>query len=62
MIKQVKFLMTMVKGEKKLIFMAQDSSGRKYNRIPGYTRIVEGKPVQVKPHVRSNRTDSKGKK
>nr|WP_181715795.1 hypothetical protein [Chryseobacterium sp.] len=54
--------MALVKKEKKLIFMAQDSSGRKYNRIPGYTRIVEGKPVQVKPHVRSNRTDSKGKK
>ncbi len=42
--------------------MAQDSSGRKYNRIPGHTRKVDGKTITVKPHVRSNRSDSKGKK
>lgn len=42
--------------------MAQDSAGRKYNRILGYTKIVDGKTVKVKPHVRSNRSDSKGKK
>ena len=42
--------------------MAQDSKGRKFNRIPGYTKTVGGKRVSVKPHVRSNRSDSNGKK
>lgn len=42
--------------------MAKDSEGRKFNRIPGYTKQVDGKTIQVKPHVRSNRTDSSGKK
>lgn len=42
--------------------MAQDSKGRKYNRIPGHTRKVNGKAIEVKPHVRSNRKDSKGNK
>lgn len=42
--------------------MAQDSKGRKYNRIPGHTRKVNGKVIEVKPHVRSNRKDSKGNK
>lgn len=42
--------------------MAKDSAGRKFNRIPGYTKTVNGKPVEVKPHVRSNRKDSKGVK
>lgn len=42
--------------------MAKDSSGRKFNRIPEHTRIVDGKIITVKPHVRSNRNDSKGKK
>ncbi|GAA0740456.1 hypothetical protein [Gaetbulibacter jejuensis] len=42
--------------------MAQDSEGRKFNRIPGYTKKVGGKTIKVKPHVRSNRSDSKGKK
>lgn len=46
----------------KLSFMAQDSSGRKFNRIPEHTRKVGGKTITVKPHVRSNRSDSKGKK
>jgi len=41
--------------------MAKDSEGRKFNRIPGYTKSVNGKKVRVKPHVRSNRKDSKGK-
>lgn len=40
--------------------MAKDSEGRKFNRIPGYTKVVDGKKVKVKPHVRSNRKDSKG--
>ena len=42
--------------------MAQDSEGRKFNRILGHTRKVGGKTVKVKPHVRSNRNDSKGSK
>ena len=42
--------------------MAQDSEGRKFNRIPGYTKKVGGKTIKVKPHIRSNRSDSKGKK
>ena len=43
--------------------MAKDSAGRKFNRIPSYTRRGPGgKPQEVKPHVRSNRKDSKGKK
>jgi rubrerythrin len=31
--------------------MAKHSEGRKYNRIPGYTKKVGGKTVKVKPHV-----------
>ena len=42
--------------------MAKDSAGRKFNRIPSYTKVVNGKPVEVKPHVRSNRKDNKGEK
>lgn len=42
--------------------MAKDSAGRKFNRIPGHTRQVDGKTVEVKPHIRSNRSDSNGKK
>lgn len=41
--------------------MAQDAKGRKFNRIPGYVRIVNGKVIKVKPHIRSNRSDSNGK-
>lgn len=40
--------------------MAKDASGRKFNRIPGYTKKVNGKTIKVKPHIRSNRTDSRG--
>lgn len=42
--------------------MAKDSAGRKFNRIPGYTKTVNGKLIEVKSHVRSNRKDSKGEK
>jgi len=42
--------------------MAQDSEGRKFNRIPGYERKIGNKTVKVKPHVRSNQKDSSGKK
>jgi len=42
--------------------MAKDSDGKKYNRIPGYKRKAGGKTIKVKPHVRSNRSDSKGEK
>lgn len=40
--------------------MAKDSDGRKYNRIPEHTKVVNGKKVTVREHVRSNRNDSKG--
>lgn len=42
--------------------MAKDSSGRKFNRIPEHTKVVGGKKITVKEHVRSNRNDRKGKK
>ena len=42
--------------------MAKDSAGRKFNRIPEYTKVVGGKKITVKEHIRSNRKDSKGKK
>lgn len=42
--------------------MAKDADGRKFNRIPEHTKKVDGKTVKVKEHIRSNRTDSKGKK
>lgn len=42
--------------------MAKDAAGRKFNRIPGHTRKVGGKTIKVRPHVRSNRKDSKGEK
>ncbi len=40
--------------------MAETDKGQKFNRIPGYTRTVKGKEVQVKPHVRSNPSTSHG--
>lgn len=42
--------------------MAKDGDGRKFNRIPEHTRVVNGKKITVAPHVRSNRSDSKGSK
>ena len=42
--------------------MAKNSAVRKFNRVPGHTKTVNCKPVEVKPHVRSNRKDSKGEK
>ena len=42
--------------------MAQDSKGRKYNRIPEHKRKVGGKVITIKEHVRSNPKTSKGKK
>ena len=36
--------------------MAKDKAGRKFNRIPQYTRRVNGKLQVVKEHVRSNRS------
>lgn len=49
------------KNSKKQKYMTKDSIGHKFNRIPGYTKVVNGKEIEVKPHVRSNRKDSKGK-
>jgi hypothetical protein len=42
--------------------MAKTAKGQKYNRVPGYTREVDGKKQKVKPHSRSNPRTSKGKK
>jgi hypothetical protein len=42
--------------------MAKDSSVKKFNRIPEYNRVVNGKTITVTEHIRSNRKDSKGKK
>ena len=44
-----------------LKLMAKDSKGRKFNRIPEYTREVNGKVIRVKAYIRSNRKDCKGK-
>ena len=41
--------------------MAKDVSGKKLNRIPEHKKKVNGKTITVKEHIRSNRTDSKGK-
>jgi len=40
--------------------MAKDSDGKKFNRIPEHTKVVNGKEVTVREHIRSNRSDSKG--
>ncbi len=42
--------------------MAKDSSGKKFNRIPEHTKVVDGKKIVVKEHIRSNRSDSRAKK
>lgn len=42
--------------------MAQDSKGRKFNRIPEHTRKVGGKTITVPEHIRSNPKTSTGKK
>ena len=42
--------------------MAKDSDGRKFNRIPEYDRVQNGKTIHVSAHVRSNRSDCKGQK
>ena len=31
--------------------MAKDAEGRKFNRIPGYTKQIGGKTIKAKPHV-----------
>ena len=42
--------------------MAKDSDGRKFNRIPEYDRVQDGKVIHVSAHIRSNRSDCKGQK
>ena len=42
--------------------MAETQDGKKFNRIPSYTRVVKGKTVVVKSHDRSNPTTSAGTK
>lgn len=44
------------------MIMAKDSDGRKFNRIPEYDRVQNGKTIHVPAHVRSNRSDCKGQK
>lgn len=44
------------------MIMAKDSDGRKFNRIPEYDRVQNGKTIHVSAHVRSNRSDCKGQK
>ena len=41
--------------------MAETKDGRKFNRIPGYTRQTDKGPVEVRPHIRSNPKTSTGK-
>ena len=41
--------------------MAKDSNGKKFNRIPEHKKTVNGKTITIKEHIRSNRSDSKGK-
>ena len=36
------------------MIMAKDSDGRKFNRIPEYDRVQNGKTIHVSAHVRSN--------
>ena len=38
--------------------MAKDSEGKKFNRIPEHTKVVN--EVTVREHICSNRSDSKG--
>jgi hypothetical protein len=42
--------------------MAKDSEGRKFNRIPAYDRVLDGKVIHVPAHIRTNRSDCKGQK
>lgn len=42
--------------------MAKDSNGKKFNRIPEHKKTVNGNTIIIKEHIRSNRSDSKGKK
>ena len=44
------------------MIMAKDSEGRKFNRIPAYDRVQDGKVIHVPAHIRSNRSDCKGHK
>lgn len=44
------------------MIMAKDSDGRKFNRIPEYDRVQNGKTIHVSAHVRSNRSDCKRQK
>gem|GEM_PF-2911573 len=42
--------------------MAKDCDGRKFNRIPEYNRVQNGKTIHVTAYVRSNQSDIKAKK
>ena len=41
--------------------MAKTADGKKFNRVPEYTRVGRnGQTITVKEHIRSNPTTSKG--
>lgn len=42
--------------------MAETAEGKKFNRVPKYTRIVDGKKQIVRAHIKSNPITSRGKK
>ena len=44
------------------MIMAKDSDGRKFNRIPGYDRVQNGKTIHVYALVRNNRSYCKEQK
>jgi hypothetical protein len=42
--------------------MGQTADGKKYNRVPEYTRVgPKSQIITAREHVRSNRSTSKGK-
>lgn len=43
-----------------ILIMAKDGEGRKFNRIPAYDRVQDGKVIHVPEHIRSNRSVSTG--
>lgn len=42
--------------------VAKDSTGKKFNRIPAYDRVQDGKVIHVPAHVRSNPKTCRGEK
>jgi hypothetical protein len=42
--------------------VAETKAGKKFNRVPAYDRVVDGKKIHVKSHDRSNPRTSTGKR